>query len=314
MAARLVEGVMADALEARRDRYNAIVAAVRQGRPQFDTTTLADQLRGPVAVVVEACEAEVPGSGASVLAAVFEPVVELVRQRRLGGGSHDPMLARLPELAAPLADSPREVFASLANATFHLQRAAIPVEPWLQRVVRASRAGDVETLLRTGQVAAWAMGLAHYRSSALAIAALLPGDALAAAFDLPSDLDVGATVTALGHDRWIRPDGTRVSSDAVVHAVGRFRGFGGAFLAPPVVAVDHDHLVVTSGADAWLLHADAFGATLTRTELEEEARGGGDRIPPLPIGSGVTSVRTVGDTTALTITTSYQVLVVAGAA
>lgn len=311
-AAPLLDGSMAEALDCRRDRFNAIVATARRARPQFDTAIFADQLRGPVAAVVEACASQTPGSGPSVLAALFEPVVELVGQRRLGGGTHDALLAALPELAPALVESPRQVFASLANATFHLQRSAIPVSPWLRRVVRASHAGDVGTLLTAGQVAAWAVGLAHYRSSALATAATLPGDALAAALDAPDTLDVEATVTALRRDRWARPDGTRVPSNVVAHAVGGFRGFGGPFLAPPAVAVDGDRLVVTSGAGAWMLHADAFGATLTRTELDGATTTAGDTNPTLPPGLVASAVRTVGDTTALTRTTSYQVLVVAG--
>lgn len=304
---------MAEALDVRRDRFNAIVATVRRARPQFDTAVLAEQLRGPVAAVVESCAAHTPGSGPSVLAALFEPIVELVGQRRLGGGTHDALLTALPELAPALVDSPREVFASLANAMFHLQSFALPVEPWLRRVVRAGEAGDVATVLRAGQVAAWAVGLAHYRRSALATAAALSGDALAAALDAPVALDVEATVTALRRDRWARPDGTRVSSDVVAHAVGGFRGFGGPFLAPPAVAVDGDRLVVTSGAGAWRLHADAFGATLTRTELDGATTTAGDTNPTLPPGLVASAARTVGDTTALTMTTSYQVRVVAGA-
>ena len=118
--AALIDGPMAAALAEHRERCNAVVARASRSYSGFDTAALERQLRGPVRDFVEACERTAPGSGARVLAAVFEPVVELVGQHRLGGGTHDDLLAALPRLARIVVEEPRRVFGSLANAVVHL--------------------------------------------------------------------------------------------------------------------------------------------------------------------------------------------------
>ena len=150
-------------------------------------------------------------------------------------------------------------------------------------ITRAAASGDTETTLRAGQVAAWAVGLAQFRESALASAESLPDDALAAAIGAPEPLEAAATVAQLRADRWWRPDREPPEAGSVVHRVGGFRGFGGPFLAPPEVVTTDGHVEVRSGDDVWALHADAWGATLTR-----QGDGGG------------------ADVTAVTIPTSYR--------
>jgi hypothetical protein len=58
-------------------------------------------------------------------------------------------------------------------------------------------------------------------------------------------------------------------SGARVVSVGAFEGFGGLFLTPPRVTARQDHLYVSSGGSAWLLTADAFGATFHRADAHE---------------------------------------------
>src|SRR5690606_19466636 len=50
----------------------------------------------------------------------------------------------------------------------------------------------------------------------------------------------------------------------VARLAGAFRGYGGLFLEPPLVAVIDDRLLVRAGEEAWLLEADVFGATFHR--------------------------------------------------
>jgi hypothetical protein len=228
-----------------------------------------------------------------------------------------------------VADEPRLVVGSLANAVVHLERAGVPVEPWLARVLAAAPS-DTATLLGVGQVAAWTVGLAPARTSALDVAARLDGDALAAALGTAASLEAAATVERLRADRWWRPDGAgAIDASAgsgaappwgppsvpagarVVARVGGFRGFGGPFLEPPVVVAGDAEILVRSGAAAWTLHADAFGAALTRTT-------DGSPAPPtaahaadaLPAGIEPVSAAFTRDIAAVTIASSYRVLVI----
>ncbi|OOK83150.1 hypothetical protein BZL29_0283 [Mycobacterium kansasii] len=80
-------------------------------------------------------------------------------------------------------------------------------------------------------------------------------------------------------------------------------------MSPPRVGVRAGHIVVCSGPDAWLLHADAWGATLTRTEPQSIDFSSATKAF-VPSGVRPVSVAATADITALTVPTSYQVLVV----
>jgi hypothetical protein len=51
----------------------------------------------------------------------------------------------------------------------------------------------------------------------------------------------------------------------LVRRVGAFRGFGGLFMAPPMVICPSGQFVVSDGTGHWLLCADRFGATFHRS-------------------------------------------------
>ncbi len=314
-----VDGVLATALAAQRDRLNGLVAQARQSQVDFDVAVLERQLRGPLKEVVLACERVAPGSGPRVLAALFEPVIDLVGQRRLTGGTHDGLMARLPPLARLLVAEPRQVFGSLANAIVHLRHYGAPVEQWLDRVERAGSTGagstgDAATALRAGQVAAWALGLSHFRDGALAVASTLTDAALGAALGLREPVAVAPTVAQLYQDRWWQPGRSRPDDPAVVHRAGGFRGFGGPFLAPPRATACAGHIVVRSGDDAWTLHADAWGATLTRTDPDGADETPGPALlaldPSAVAGVHPATAAALPDLIAVTVASSYDVLVV----
>lgn len=302
-AAALLDGPMAAALEDQRDRCNALVAQARRARSGFSTDRLAAVLRGPVAELVEACERVAPGRGGPVLHATFPAVVELVGQRRLDAGPHVALLAALPALAGPIVDDPRRLVAALGNAVIHLQGHGCDADAWIARVAAAGAGADAATTLVAGQVAAWAVGLAHARAGALAVAGDLAPPVLAAALgvdDLPGD-----ALDRLRADRWWRPTGP-VAAGTVVHRVGGFRGFGGPFLAAPLVAPVDGRIVVASGPARWHLHADAFGATLTRLGAD------GPSVPTVAGRGRVTSEAATADTVARTDAASYAVAVLRG--
>jgi hypothetical protein len=301
--------VLPAALADQRDRFNYVVAEGRRTYADFDVTILAQQVQGPLANLVEASERVAPGSGAGVLAAIFGPVVQLVGQHRLGGGSHDLLLARLPGMAGLVVADPPRVFGSLANAVVHLQRYRAPVDEWLRRVENAAASGGVTTTLQAGQVAAWVLGLSHFRDGALAVASTLSDEAFSAALGATEVSARAEALEKLRRDRWWRPGHTLSDRPRVVHRVGAFRGFGGTFLSPPRLGTRDDHIVIRAGDDAWALHADAWGATLTRTNPDgvEFASPSPAAIPP---GVQPYSAAVVSDITALAIPTSYKVLVV----
>ncbi|MGQ0616335.1 MAG: hypothetical protein ACT4PW_05010, partial [Acidimicrobiia bacterium] len=306
-----VRGVLADALEVHRDRFNATVAEARRARPDLDLDRLTGQLLGPVQAAVEACAVVAPGSAPRVLAALFGPVVDLVGQRRLGGGSHDGLMSSLARLAPALADEPRRLFASTANAVVNLLRSGLPAERWLERVVAAVALGaDADDALRAGQVAAWAIGLAHCRDRALDVAATLADDLLGAALGRPGPLPVTATVERLRHDRWWRPGQAARAGDGptVVHRVGGFRGFGGVFLSPPRIGRHEDRIMVLADDAAWCLHADGFGATLTRATPVPITSGAAPE-GTVPDGVRPTAVVVAGDIGAATTASTYHVRV-----
>jgi hypothetical protein len=304
-----IGGALAAALADHRDRFNAAVGQARRTYVDFDLPTLDHQIRGPLGQIVEACDRVSSGSGSRVLAALFEPVVELVGQHRLGGGSHDGLVTSLSRLAHLLVDEPGVVFVSLANAIIHLDRYDAPTDQWLNRVETAATCGNTTTTLRAGQVAAWTLGLTHFRESALGVASTLSSEALWAALGVTPNLSMPEALKQLQDDRWWRPGRSPSTEPAVAHLVGGFRGFGGPFLAPPRVGTFNGQIVVCSADEAWTLHADAWGATLTRTDARDIALTASNSavVPPELRPS---SVAAVPDITALTIATSYQVLVV----
>jgi hypothetical protein len=301
--------VLAAALADQRDRFNYVVAEGRRTYADFDVTIFSQQVQGPLANLVEACEKVSPGSGAGVLAAIFGPVVQLVGQHRLGGGSHDLLLAGLPGMARLVVGDPPRVFGSLANAVVHLHRYGAPVDEWLRRVETAADSGGVTTTLRAGQVAAWVLGLSHFRDGALEVASTLSDEAFSAALGATEPAARAGALEELRRDRWWKPGRTSPEGPRVVHRVGAFRGFGGTFLAAPRLGTRDDHIVIRAGDDAWVLHADAWGATLTRTGPD-----GIDFVPPspaaIPPGVHPYSAAAVADITAVAVPTSYKVLVV----
>jgi hypothetical protein len=304
-----VDGALAAALEQHRDRFNAIVADARRTYVDFDTTVLENQIRGPLGELVDSCDRVLQGSGSRVLATIFAGVVQLVGQHRLGGGTHDPLLQVLPRLSRILIEEPRRVFGSLANGVVYLHGFGLPVVEWLDRVKSAASSADATASLGAGQVAAWVLGLSQFRDSALSVAAKLSDAAFAAALGLTGAAPPADTLRQLRENRWWRPGRTPTGTPTVAHRVGAFRGFGGPFLSPPRVGVRDGDITVCAGPDAWLLHADAWGATLTRTDpmgIEFPS----PRADLVPVGLRPVSLAATTDMIALTVASSYRVLVV----
>ena len=176
----------------------------------------------------------------------------------------------LPKLTTPIAIDPKRVAASLSNALIQIAQESPKVAArWLQNLIRiADDLRTVDSVLHAGRFLAWTSGLAQYRNSVLDYAGTMPLELvqLCLSGSVPAPENVGLEwIERLKTDPW----GASVVSGEVpkwkkVGRVGAFRGFGGSFLAPPLVWGDNAGLLASDGRRIWRIHTDRFGAIMTR--------------------------------------------------
>jgi hypothetical protein len=332
----LITGPLAAALEAGRPRFNALFAQARHASPALDAGAFAAHLREVVAPVVERVAGAAAGRAGAVAEALYELSLDLLAAELFARCAVlcEGWRRLLPRLAALLASCPRQIAGAVSNALWNLSRmpGARPGQ-WLEEVDRlAPRCGDPATLLRVGQVLAWRAGMAHFREGALSICAALEPALARAALGLgEGGPDLGTVLGRLREDPWLRPaavtdrEGPRRELGLVAE-VGGFRGFGGPFVRPPVVAAVGGQILASDGEGTWVLCADVFGATLHRTDVALPA-GGRDGAPsPIDRRGTVTfagHTRTFGElrdstssaadatTLAVTVARSHKVYLVA---
>ena len=138
-----------------------------------------------------------------------------------------------------------------------------------------------------GGVAAWTSGVAHARPTAFALAKTLPPATARTALGLaggPEGPPVEPLLAALEADPWLQPSRAAVPLQRrtlqLVRVVGGFRGFGGPFISPPDVWRVDDRFFLLDAEAAWVLHADARGATFVRA--------GRDRVDPSKAETDIT--------------------------
>jgi len=312
-----------DFLRAHRGELNARFAMARRRLPALDGAAFG----GFLLAAVEPLVAAVPERERAIVAhAAYDVALELCGQRLAGDGARDGRVgaawaALLVPAAARIAEKPDVVLSAAANALVQLaaEPGARPDE-WAQ-VMATTSAASLDEWLIAGQVAAWRAGLAHYRTSALDAADRLPP---ALALALVGGGGDWATVRArLRADPWHVP-GETASGPRVVARVGGFRGFGGLFPVPPVVAGGGDRFLVMSEEDAWVLFADAFGATFHRAGDEDRRAAAGSaprwkgrRVEvagtsiEVPVRGEITSAALAASTLAVTSSHSHALILVA---
>lgn len=311
---------LADFLRSRRVACNARFAAARYRWPRLDAGDFSLFLRDQLSPLSTALAAASPAHVPIVLEPAYELGLQLVAEKLAGPSALHSNLNRLwnevfPPLAAIIAWSPRRLLGSLSNAAHHLSSTPeTRSDHWRARLVTlAPHCTQAEELLILAQLLAWRAGLAHYRSSALAAADSLPPALALAALEAPPGLawpqvrDAHLANPWFGYDSGHRPlDATTLS-----RRLGTFRGFGGAFLSPPLVTRSGSQLLVLSGDEAWILVADAFGATLHRAAPDEVAAA----EPPsashtqsarLPAGHTPASTTTLAATTTYALTSAQS--------
>ncbi len=320
-------------LSARRADYNAQFLAARRAAPELDEQAFKVFLATSVDPLVSAVAALDPAAVAEVVDAAYGVGLELLSQRLAGPRAHSPALdngfqSLFPLLARFIARAPEAVLPRLCNALHQL--ASVPgVRPdeWCSALARlAPDVQSVEELLGLGQVLAWLAGLAHYRPSALSLCRSLPTSLVLSALGVPGG-ELQAILLRLQQNPWFVPSAPGLGF-RLVGSVGSFRGFGGAFLAPPQVTRVGQQLFVVSGDDAWLLALDAFGCTLHRARPEDlagasfDVQNGNVALEPtrvmgfgktLPLRDAGPLTSVVGNANTLLFTTahSYAVAVVA---
>ncbi len=266
---------LTDFLRARRPDCNARFAAARRRWPRLDAEDFSLFLRDQVSPLAAALDV---GNSHQVLAHAYGIGLQLVAEKLAGPSATNPAINLIwneafPRMPGLIAGSPRRVLVALGNAAHQL--AATPdttPDIWRKRLVDfIPKLSDPDELLVMAQVLAWRAGLSHFRKAALSAADSLPPELALEALDAPPGSDWAAFRDAHSRDPWFGYDahGWVIDPGSPGHKIGSFRGFGGLFLTPPQVTTSESEIFVISGGDAWILVADAFGATLHRASPEE---------------------------------------------
>jgi hypothetical protein len=211
--------------------------------------------------------------------------------RLLGVNASQPWVTELwrntfPALAHLIAANPLAVITEMSHATaqFSTHGASRP-QQWLRLLTALGpQAADLEQLRLLGKVIAWRSGLAHYRTGALTAADHLPPSLVEPALEIHAGQSWSTLRVALQESKW---PASLVGDTALLTKVGSFRGFGGVFLEPPMLATHDNDLIARSGGDAWLVSADVFGSTLHRIDDDGSPAGTTVEEPTVILGDYV---------------------------
>lgn len=302
---------LTDFLRARRADCNARFAAARRLWPRLDAEDFSLFLRDQLSPLADALDVR---DANLVLDQAYDLGLQLVAEKLAGPAATGPAInslwaTALPSMAVHIASAPRRVLGSLSNAAHHL--ASTPdtrLEYWQSRLITlAPRCSSADELLIVAQVLAWRAGLSHFRISALAAADTLPPHLALESLEAPADANWPEVRDTHLSDPWF-------GYHAPVRkgrSIGAFRGFGGLFLTPPLVSRSGSQILVHSGEEAWILVADAFGATFQRAAPEEIRNAPPALIPLdfplLPPDFKLSSGVTLGETFAATSAQSHSI-------
>jgi hypothetical protein len=255
---------------------NRLFAEAKRALPQLDTDVFSAHLRSTIAPAVDAVADVAPDRIGEVAEVLFELSLELVGKDLL---NKYPILTEglqslLRGLPNQVAEDPRGLMSSITNALCYFSQipCAQPHE-WIDAMLRIGRDGPkASVLLEAGQIAAWRTGMAHFRRGALALAMRVEPRFVQQALQIPANVDntsLETLVNQLSHDPWQDPERpTGKKRLQIVGRAGGFRGFGGPFVGPPLVALVDGQFVAGDGDCCWLLTADRFGATFHRTRAD----------------------------------------------
>ena len=256
-------------------RFNATCA---KSRP-IDRDAFLGHLASVVAPIVDHVAAAFAEKIDPVVAALFDISLELFTARLLGPEARHPLVADawrkvLPVAPMLLAREPKRLAASLSNATANLAVAeGARASWWIERMsLLATKCQSVTELLDCGTIIAWLAGMPRCRTAEIATLERLPSPLGLLVLEAPFDWNeqqLEKLVDQLQADRWLtieravhRPNEPRQLQ--IVQRVGAFRGFGGTFIRPPRMSPDGSLLRALDGDGVFEIHADAYGAAVTR--------------------------------------------------
>ena len=290
----MISDTLAHVLRSGRNDFNARVADARRRFSSFDTRAFSSFLETAVDPVAAAVAAVRPDAVPQTVSSAYDIAIELVGRHLVGPAGCGPLIDEawtrlLPAAAPAVAAAPARMLSAVSNALYRLcSTPGARPRQWLDdMLLRTADAAGPDLFLAAGQVAGWRAGLAHFRDSALAIAAQMPASLALAILEVPPDVSWEAVRRGLSADPWYDParaaDQPSPGRLRPVGRVGAFRGFGGSFREPPRVATVEGRFVVTSGGEEWVMTTDVFGATFHRTT----PTGTGGAAQPAPPVSGV---------------------------
>ncbi len=274
---KLIAGPLAEALSANRDRFNGLVAQALHNTPGLDTAGFRTVVREYLQPVVDAVETAAPQRAAKVAGQLFEICLTLFAQGYLGPGSRTPLVTALwqhllPAVPHILASTPRRVAGSLSNAAVNIGHEETGTgQRWLKRLHALAPAFEtLEQLLDASLVLAWRAGLPHFRETALEHWQKLPDSLKILCMGIGADEPHPAMESLLQalSNPWHPPHLAGRQIDVklvVVGKAGRFKGLGGQFGEPPLVAGDGTRIIGYDGEGSFSVWADCFGVSLRRT-------------------------------------------------
>jgi hypothetical protein len=277
-AITLAPGPLADALKRGRQVFNARFVEFQRARARIDADAFTIHLATIIDPIIRAAAQDFSEKTDATAIALYELSLELFAENVLGPGSHERTITDLwrkllPGIPRLVAREPRRIAASLTNAAHNLVQisGARPVE-WIDEMIKVGPlCDDAQALLAAGLVAAWRAGCPQYRQAALQILRTMRAELLAQFFGVSPETPapvIGQAIDAMSGNPWLDIHGALAGADPsrlrIVRVAGDFRGFGGPFLRPPIVAVEREQLIASDGTYVWAVIADLYGCVFHR--------------------------------------------------
>lgn len=273
----MIEGHLAQLLSAQRTHFNQLYRRARLTAPGLDGAVVSASMQRILPAVMTPVLARDPAQGATVLDALYRVSLRLLAQGLIGsearGAQWESSWVALSQ-AVPhcLIEQPELVLSAQADALAHVSaQGEQAIGRWRDCMLAvAPEVEGVAQWLQAGQVAAWLAGLAHYRASALRVAAGLPAQLLTllfavdehAGFAWPALLQSlqrypWADVNALAH-------GEEHLDFQFCAQAGEYEGLAGVFATPPEVCVHEGRLLAFDAHWVWRIYADRYGISFQR--------------------------------------------------
>lgn len=336
----LLSGPLADILERDRDTFNAMFVAARHRDGNLEGEAFGHHVVEVLDPIVRAVAKDLAEMAQTVTKALYELSLQLFGSALLGAQAKYPAIVDawrrlLPRLPRMLGREPIRLAGAITNAVYNLsQTPGVQPRRWIDGMIELSgHCGSVASLLDAGKVLAWRVGMAQYRKSALALLGCMEPSLALRVLELPDSMDpatLKSTLERLALNRWVTPGDAlagRVDPSRVRLCCqsGAFRGFGGVFIRPPIVACQDGQLLVSDSQFTWLLLADVHGVVLHRLgESSLDPGRAADGVTLDPMGNvrwdqatgalgelaGWSSAACDGQTLAVTVPTSHHVFLV----